>query len=80
MLEVATGAAYLDRWGIDNPDTILDNATVSDEQGTQRSRVRSAAQRAYALTVVETPPAKAAYVSSGDGLLEPPNHNFGLDL
>jgi hypothetical protein len=80
MLEVATGAAYLDRWGIDNPDTILDDATVSDEQGTQRSCVLSAAQRAYALTVVETAPAKAAYVSSGDGLLEPPNHNFGLDL
>jgi hypothetical protein len=80
VLEVATGAAYLDRWGIDNPDTVLDDVTVSREQETQRIRVRSAAQRAYALTVVETAPAKAAYVSSGEGLMEPPNKDFGLDL
>jgi hypothetical protein len=77
--EVTTGAAYLDRWGIDNPDTILDDATVSHEQETQLIRVRSAAQRAYALTVPETAPAKAAYVSSGDDLLEPLNQDFGLD-
>jgi hypothetical protein len=80
VLEVSTGAAYLDRWGIDNPDTIVDGTTVSHEQETQRSRVQSAVQRAYALTVAETAPAKAVYVSSGDGLLEPPNHDFGLDL
>jgi hypothetical protein len=79
-LEVAAGAAYLDRWGIDNPDTILDDATVCQEQETQRGRVLSAARRASALTVVETAPAKTAYVSSGDGLLEPLNQNFGLDL
>jgi hypothetical protein len=80
VLEVSTGAAYLDRWAIDNPDTIVDDATVSHEQETQRNRVLSASQRAYALTVSEAAPAKAVYVSSGDGLLEPPNHNFGLDL
>jgi hypothetical protein len=80
MLEVEAGAAYLDRWGIDNPDTILDDATVSHEQGTHRSRVLSAAHRAYALTVVETALAKAAYVFSDNGLLEPPNQDFGLDL
>jgi hypothetical protein len=80
VLEVSTGAAYLDRWGIDNPGTILDDATVSREQETQRIRVRSAAQSAYALTVPETAPAKAAYVSSGDDLLEPLNQDFGLDL
>ncbi len=80
VLEVAAGAAYLDRWGIDNPDTILDDATVNHEQETQRGRVLGAAQRAYALTVVETAPAKAAYVFSGDGLLEPLNQDFGLDL
>jgi hypothetical protein len=44
VLEVAAGAAYLDRWGIDNPDTILDDATVSHEQETQRGRVLSAAR------------------------------------
>jgi hypothetical protein len=80
VLEVATGATYLDRWNIDNPDSILDDATVNHEQETQRNRVLCAAQRANMLTVVEAPPAKAAYVFSGDDLLEPPNHDFGLDL
>jgi conjugative relaxase-like TrwC/TraI family protein len=80
VLEVATGAAYFDRWGIDNPDTILDDATVNHDQEAQRSRVRDAAQRANMPTVVETPQAKAAYVFSGDDLLEPPNQDFGLDL
>jgi hypothetical protein len=79
-LEVAAGAAYLDRWGIDNPDTIFDDATVCQEQQTQRGRVLSAARRAYALAVVETASAKAAYVSSGDSLLEPLNQNFGFGL
>jgi conjugative relaxase-like TrwC/TraI family protein len=79
-LEVAAGAAYLDRWGIDNPDTIFDDATVCQEQQTQRGRVLSAARRAYALAVVETASAKAAYVSSGDSLLEPLNQNFGFHL
>ena len=80
VLEVASGAAYFDRWGIDNPDTILDDATVNHEQEAQRRRVLGAAQRANMLTVVETPPAKAAYVFSGDDLLEPSNQDFGLDL
>src|ERR1035441_10377725 len=80
ILEVATGATYVDRWGIDNPDTILDDATVNHEQETQRGRVLSAAQRANKLTVVETPPAKAAYVFSGDHLLERPTQNLGLDF
>jgi conjugative relaxase-like TrwC/TraI family protein len=78
--EVAAGAAYLDRWSKDNPDTILDDATVSHEQETQRSRVLSAAQTAYALTVVETSLTKAAYMSSGDSILEPPNRDFGIEL
>ena len=80
VLEVSAGAAYLDRWGVDKPDTIVDDATVSHEQETQRSRVLNAVQRAYALTMVETAPATAVYVSSGAGPLEPPNHNFDLDL
>jgi conjugative relaxase-like TrwC/TraI family protein len=80
VLEVGTGAAYLDRWSIDNPDTVFDDTTVSHEQETQRSRVLSATQRANALTEVETAPAKAAHVFSGDGLLEPLTQDFGLDL
>jgi hypothetical protein len=80
VLQVAAGAAYVDRWGIDNLDTIRDDATVNHEQEAQRCRVLGAAQRANMLTVVETPPAKAAYVFSGDDLLVPPNQDFGLDL
>jgi hypothetical protein len=80
VLEVEAGAAYLDRWGIDNPKTILDNATVSHEQETQRSRVLSAAQRANMLTVDKPPPAKTVNIFSDNGLLEPPNQDFGLYL
>ena len=78
--EVASGAAYLDRWGIDNTDSFLDDAAVSHEQENQRSRVFSAAERAYALTGVETPSTEVAYVFSDEGLIEPPSHDFGLDL
>jgi hypothetical protein len=80
VLEVAAGAAYFDRWDIDNPDTVVDDATVSHEQETQRSRVLGAAQRAHALTVDETVSVKTAYVFSGDGPLEPPDQDFGLGL
>jgi hypothetical protein len=80
LLEVAAGAAYFDRWGICHPDTVFDDTTVSHEQETQRSRVLGATQRANALTEVETAPTKATQVFSGDGLLEPPNQDFGLDL
>ncbi|NNN09475.1 MAG: relaxase domain-containing protein [Acidimicrobiaceae bacterium] len=79
VLEIATGAAYLDRWGMGNLDTILDDVTVNHEQASQRSRVLGAAQRAHALTVVETPPVKAAFVFSDGQLLEPPAHVLGLD-
>jgi hypothetical protein len=80
ILEVAAGAAYLDRWGIDNPDTIVNDVTVSHEHETQRGRVLSAARRACALTEAETAPARVAYVLSGDRLLEPLNQDFGLNL
>jgi conjugative relaxase-like TrwC/TraI family protein len=78
--EVASGAAYCDRWGTDEPNTIVDKVTVSHEQETQRCRVLSAAKRACAITAVETAPTKATYAFSGDHLLEPPNQDFGLDL
>ncbi|MHB2029651.1 MAG: hypothetical protein ACYCPT_12665, partial [Acidimicrobiales bacterium] len=80
VLEVAIGATYFDRWGIDSADTILDDLTVSREQAAQRDRVLGSVQRANVLTVIETPLAKAAYVFSGDDLLEPLNQDFGLDL
>ncbi|MFI4971050.1 MAG: MobF family relaxase [Hyphomicrobiales bacterium] len=78
--EVAAGAAYLDRWGIDFPDTIFDDVTASHEQEIQRSRAHSAAQRACALTVIEAAPAQAACAFFGDSLLAPPNHDFELDF
>jgi len=79
-LEVAAGAAYLDRWGIGNPDAILDNAPYNLEREAQRTRVLGAALRANTLTEVETAPTRIAYVLSGDGFLDPPNQDFGLDL
>jgi conjugative relaxase-like TrwC/TraI family protein len=76
MWEVLAGATFLDRWGIDNPDTIFDDAPVNHEQEAQRGRVLGAAMRANALTAS----AKPDYVFSGEGPLEPPDHDFGLDL
>jgi conjugative relaxase-like TrwC/TraI family protein len=78
--EVAVGAAYFDRWLIDKPGTIPDDATVNLEQETQRIRVFGAAQRARVLTVVEDTPVAPAYVPSSDDFLEPRILNFGLDL
>jgi hypothetical protein len=80
IMEVLAGAAYLDRWGIDNPDTILDDEIINHEQEAQRSRVLGAAIRANALTEVETASAKVAYVLYGDELLERPNQDFGLNF
>jgi conjugative relaxase-like TrwC/TraI family protein len=80
VLEVVAGAAYLERWSIDSPDTILDDELISHEQATQRSRVLGAAQRARALAVVEHAPTPPAFVLTRDELLEPPSQNFGLDL
>jgi hypothetical protein len=80
VVEVAAGAAYLDRWGINSPDSIFDDATANHEQVTQRTRVHSAAERSNALTEVEIASAKTAYVFSGDGLIGSPVQDFGLDL
>jgi hypothetical protein len=79
-LEVAAGAAYIDRWSIDEPGTIPDDAIVNLEQETQRIRVLGAAQRARVLAVAGDTPAVPAYVPSNDDLLEPRSPNFGLDL
>jgi conjugative relaxase-like TrwC/TraI family protein len=79
-LEVAAGAAYFDRWRIDNPGTTIKDAVVNHEQEAQRIRVLSAAQRARALVVVEDALVASAYVLSGNDLLEPPNLDFELTL
>jgi hypothetical protein len=77
---VASSAAYFDRWGIDDPGTIDDDAIGNLEQETQRSRVFSAAERACALTVVGAPSTEAAYVFSDESLIEPASQNFELEL
>jgi conjugative relaxase-like TrwC/TraI family protein len=78
VLEVSAGAAYVERWGIDNPDIIIDEPLVSHEQAAQRSRVLGAAQRARSLVVVEDVAEKSTYVLSGGDLVEPTTLEFGL--
>ena len=80
VVEVATGAAYLDFWDTGNLDTIFDDEIVNHEQKAQRSRVLGAAMRANALTEVEAAPAKATYVLFGGDLLEQPSQDFELNL
>jgi conjugative relaxase-like TrwC/TraI family protein len=79
-LEVTAGAAYLDRWLIDDPGTIPGDAIVNLEQETQRIRVLDAVQRARVLTVVEDTPVARAYVPSSNDHLEPRSLEFELDL
>jgi conjugative relaxase-like TrwC/TraI family protein len=79
VFEVATGAAYFDRWRIDNPDKLLEDAMVSYEQEAQHSRVLDAALRAHALSMVKNIQEKPTYVLSGSEFLNPPTLEFGLD-
>jgi hypothetical protein len=79
-LEVAAGAAYLDRWLIDQPGIIPDDAIINLEQETQQLRVLSAAQRARVLAKIDDTPEVSAYVPSRDDLWGLPSPNFGLDL
>ncbi|MHB2029232.1 MAG: MobF family relaxase, partial [Acidimicrobiales bacterium] len=80
VLEVAAGAAYFDRWGVNDPDTLLDDAPVSHEQEAQRSRVLDATQRAITLTEVAATPTGQSYEPMSVDLYEQPNRDFGLDL
>ena len=78
--EVASGAAFLDRWGIGTFDNVLDDAAVSHEQETQRSRVFSGAERANALAVVGAPSTETTYVFPDESLIAPPNQDYELNL
>jgi hypothetical protein len=69
----------LDRWGIDNPDTIVDEVPLSLEQENQLSRVLRAVTQATAITEIDDARPRSAYVPSGDELLEPPSQGFELD-
>jgi hypothetical protein len=77
--EVATGAAYFDRWRIESSDTTFDNHAGGHEQEVQRSRSLSAELRARALIATVTSPAQTAHVLSGGELFEPPTQEFWLD-
>jgi hypothetical protein len=79
-MEVAAGAAFLDRWSISEPGAISDDATVNLEQNTQRNRVPSAAERARALAVVANTSMARVYVPSSDEILEMNSRDLGLDL
>jgi hypothetical protein len=79
VLEVAVGAAYMDRWGVDNSDAIIDDASVNHEQETQRSRFLNAGQRAYSLSVAEEARAMSTYVLSGEENMRPPTQDLGID-
>lgn len=78
--EVATGAAYFDRWGIENACTAHETAHVSHEQEAQRSRVLGAAQRARDYAVVEDTQTVQPYALASADLNEPPTPDFGPDL
>jgi conjugative relaxase-like TrwC/TraI family protein len=80
VLEVAAGAAYFDRWSIDESDTIVDDVLVGHEQEAQRSRVLSAAQRARALVTPASPLAMQSYAPTSTELYESPTQDFGLGL
>ena len=79
-LEVAAGAAYFDRWLIDEQCAIPDDTIVNLEQETQRIRVLGAVQRARALTGIEDTSVARAYVPSNNDLLELRGLDFELDL
>jgi conjugative relaxase-like TrwC/TraI family protein len=79
VLEVAAGAAYFDRWMVDDPDALLDDAPVSHEQEAQRSHVLDAAQRAITLTEVAVTPTTQPYEPTSVGLYEPPIPYFEFD-
>jgi hypothetical protein len=78
--KVSTGAAYLDRWGVNNADRIPDDATIDSEQETQRSRVLNAARRARDLVMDEEISALRTNAQSSDEIWKPPSQDFGLDL
>jgi len=80
VLEVAAGAAYYDRWSIDESDRIVDNVLLGHGQEAQRSRVLSAAQRACALVTLESPLAMQSHAPTSTELYESPTQDFGLDL
>ncbi len=79
VLEVTCGAAYFDRWKVDDPDTLLDDAPVSHEQEAQRSRVLNATLRAITLTEVAATPTTQSYEPMSVDLYEPQIPHFEFD-
>ena len=78
--EVVTGAAYFDRWLIDEPGAIPDATIVDLEQATQRIRVLDAVKRACVLSVDEDTPAARLLAPCNTDLLESRGRDFELDL
>ena len=77
--EVATSAAYRDRWGVNNSGHETD-APASLEQAVHRRRVLSAARRARAMAGADTAPRDTTYALSGERLPESPLLDYHRDL
>jgi len=80
VLEVSAGAAYFDRWRMDDSDALSDRALVSDEKEGQRNRVLGASQRARNLAVVEGSQMVQPYALASADPYDLPTPGFGLDL
>ena len=78
--EVATDAAYRDRWGLNSPDQTTDDASTSHEQELQRRRVLSAIHRAHEMSDGDRAPRDTRNELSGEGLAESPAIDYEHDL
>jgi hypothetical protein len=76
--EVAAGAAYLDRWEIDEFETNRDDVPASREG--QRERLLEAASRARALAGDESSQSVVPFSVSGDDFLESPTTDVTFEL
>ncbi|MHB8335716.1 MAG: MobF family relaxase [Acidimicrobiales bacterium] len=77
--EVTAGAAYLDRWEIEEFEANRDDGHASHKNEPQHNHALNAIRRARELTLAEDE-SVAAYVPSDATLLEQPCQDFGLDL
>ncbi|MHB8335583.1 MAG: MobF family relaxase [Acidimicrobiales bacterium] len=80
LREVAIGAAYIDRWGLDNPVTILDNIIVTKEQMSQRVHVLDATRRCQELETLEDEHPARLYSLTDAAQSEPPSIDFRFDF
>jgi conjugative relaxase-like TrwC/TraI family protein len=78
--EVTAGAAYLDRWAIDEFEAELDHTLVNREREGQRERLLEAASRARTLAVEEVSRSTVEYDMFGADVIESPTMGATLEL